>query len=434
VWIFDICAILGGVCVYRKKDSISIRHHIFFGIMLLLVFVSTVLCDIVLGLAGFPSELQRRLANPPNYKEIKKSIGEYEYEFVTNSQGLRYKEIPLKKTNPGEKRIFLIGDSYTEGVGVKQNECFSSLLEEKFRSAGEDVYFINGGLGGTGPVQQMRMLFDVGIKYDPDVVLICVFPNDLYDTTELAEFNPDLELMPEKRTGLDRLVHQIYPRVHTIVTKYKLHKKLTHRTVSRDIIATAREEALLRGISEEEIVAWTKRVPGRFLDAANKKEFNGSILVAGLLRRDFWTASLDIDSPLAKQKMENMKSTLDLTVSKCRDMNIDVRMVLIPCPFMFNRDFHSEENIWVKVGVEIRESWLSETTNLQKELEKWAASRSVPLLDMTETFRKTQASGKTDLNHKSDGHWNAMGHKTATETIGKWLDETNLLDSQVNLD
>lgn len=428
VWVADICAVWAGIYVYRKKDVLTVKHHVFCLITFLLLFGFTVLCDMALGVAGFPSDAQRQFAYPPNDKNIKKSIGEYEYEFVTNSQGLRYKEIPLEKTNPGEKRIFVIGDSYTEGWGVKQNERFSSLLEERYRSAGQDVYFINGGLDGSGPVPQMRLLFNVGVKYNPDAVLICVFPNDVYDTTESKNFKPELVPTQKKMTGFSRLAHQIYPRMHTITIQYKRYKELTHRTVSTDLIGKISEEARLRGISEEEIGAWKKRVPKRFLDAANKGQFNGSLLAAGLLRRDSWTVSLDIDSPLAKEKMANMMTTLDFTVNKCRDMGIDVRMVLIPCPFMFNRTFHSEDNIWSKVGVVIKEKWLSETTNLQKELDQWTSSKSIPFLDLTDTFRKKQPAGKNYLNYEFDGHWNAMGHKVAAEAIWKWLEETNYLN------
>lgn len=428
VWVFEICAILGGVYIYRKRDAILIRHYVFAGIMFLLVFGFTILCDLTLGLMGFPSETEKQFSHPPNYSETRKSIDEFEYEFVTNSQGLRYKEIPLKKTSPSEKRIIVIGDSYTQGFGVEQDKTFVHLLETRYRSSGQDVYLINGGLGGTGPVQQMRMLFNVGIKYNPDAVLICVFPNDVYDTTDSADFVPSIEPVPEKRVGFGRLAHQIYPRVCTIIAQYKRHKELAHRTESKDIVGTVSEEARQKGISEEAIDAWQKRVPERFLDAANKNEFNGSILAAGLLKRDYWTASLDIDSPFAKQKMANMMATLDLTVSKCRDMDIDVRMVFIPCPFMFNEAFHSEDNLWVKVGVEIREAWLSETTNLQKDLGKWTMSKSIPFLDLTETFRRAQAADKNYLNYEFDSHWNAMGHKIAAETIGKWLEETNYLD------
>ena len=55
---------------------------------------------------------------------------EFEYQFRTNSLGFRDKERPLKKPK-NNYRIFVTGDSFTEGNGVDEESRFTNLLEKK---------------------------------------------------------------------------------------------------------------------------------------------------------------------------------------------------------------------------------------------------------------------------------------------------------------
>jgi len=425
VWVAEACMAWMGVCLYRRRNTILIKHYVFSAMILVFFFAFTVLCDHFLALLGFPSELKHQFAHPPNFRETRSSIDEFEYEFVTNSQGLRYKEIPLEKTSPGEKRIFVIGDSYAEGHGVEQGRMFSSLLESSYQSSGRNIYFINGGLSGTGPIQQMGLLFNVGIKYDIDAVLICVYPNDVCNMPSTTNFYPELYLKNKEWQGADRMIHIVYPKIHTMIKKYEARKKSNLNRFCKDIVKAASIEARKKGLSENAISSWARRIPARLVDAANRQNFNASALVNGLLRPDYWSTSLDIDTPSARQRVNNMKATFDFIVNKCRAMHVEVYMIFVPCRFMYDRNFHSEDNISVKVGFIIKQSWLSETTNLQKELKEWAGSRSVAFFDLTDTYRKARSAGQKNLNYRLDGHWNALGHEVAAEAIKKWFDKVN---------
>ncbi len=117
----------------------------------LVVLVLLFVVDQVLGVLGFAAEKSSRSGHRANVSKIVKSI-EVEYEFSTNDLGLRYPPIPLEKS-PGEVRILLLGDSFTEGVGVQASETFGNSLENHYSSkTGTEVRFINAGLAGKGPI------------------------------------------------------------------------------------------------------------------------------------------------------------------------------------------------------------------------------------------------------------------------------------------
>lgn len=74
-------------------------------------------------------------------------------------------------------RILVLGDSFTEGVQVGEHDLFTAVLERNL----PDIEFINAGVGGYGTVQEHLFLASEGLKYNPDLVILMFFENDLSD-------------------------------------------------------------------------------------------------------------------------------------------------------------------------------------------------------------------------------------------------------------
>ena len=127
-------------------------------LIIVTIIVTLFMFELGLSILRFPTELSIQIAHPPNYHETRIHI-EFQYDFKTNSQGLRYREIPLQKPDD-VKRIFIIGDSFTEGYGVEAEDCYTSVLESIFSGNDHSTQFINGGLTGTGPIRYNPYVFD----------------------------------------------------------------------------------------------------------------------------------------------------------------------------------------------------------------------------------------------------------------------------------
>ena len=95
-----------------------------------------------------------------------------------NSKGLRDREYPYLKP-PGTKRILVLGDSYTWGYGVTNEEIYTEVLEEALQQKYPHYEVINGGVSGWGTDQQYLFLVNEGLKYSPDLVIVAHFFNDL---------------------------------------------------------------------------------------------------------------------------------------------------------------------------------------------------------------------------------------------------------------
>jgi len=86
-------------------------------------------------------------------------------------------------TVPGDAsttQIAFLGDSFTFGTSVEQNECFVHLIEKKINSiASNAVVTINMGEPGTDPVQQVAVYKRLREFVHPNVVVHVLYCNDL---------------------------------------------------------------------------------------------------------------------------------------------------------------------------------------------------------------------------------------------------------------
>ena len=73
--------------------------------------------------------------------------------------------------------VAVLGDSYVFGHGVEEKETFSALLREKWPFAAVG----NFGVIGYSTDQELLLLDDVVLPSEPDVVLLCLYRNDILD-------------------------------------------------------------------------------------------------------------------------------------------------------------------------------------------------------------------------------------------------------------
>jgi lysophospholipase L1-like esterase len=74
-------------------------------------------------------------------------------------------------------RIAILGDSYVFGHGVEEDETFAALLRKRWPSAEVG----NFGVIGYSTDQELLLLKDTVLPLDPDLVVLCLYRNDVLD-------------------------------------------------------------------------------------------------------------------------------------------------------------------------------------------------------------------------------------------------------------
>lgn len=369
---------------------------------------------------------------PPFMNENIREHPTVSYTLRTNRLGIRYKDIPLEKENPQEIRVAVIGDSYTEGQGVEEDQTFSALLEKKFQSAGNPVFFINCGISGAGPFEHLRLLKEVALLYHPDKVILAIYANDIDDA--MVSGSDPVVRSPIKEK-IEKVLPQIYPRVRYLYRNvlHNAFRYLQRSATSHRFLTAYEDEFLLDlwslagdlGIERTKFDEWIRSAPrDAFTDPERKWFWNHrfGVLDSKVSYLNDCQDSLDGS---CQKKWLTLRGSLNEFMKECALHHVKPAVLYLPYAPQYDHDYLSPYEYFFEVSDRNR---LYKKTKLEENLETWAEEKNIPFLDLTEDFREASHTSAEPLNLRFDEHWNARGHKVAAGAIGKWLEEIHFLD------
>jgi hypothetical protein len=223
----------------------------------------------------------------------------------TNAMGIRAnREYDLQRV-PGNRRIVLIGDSFTWGEGVKNSETFARLLEERL----DRTEVINLGVHGYGTDQQLLYLRELGLRFRPDIVVLGLFEEDVnrnvlsfrdYAKPRFVPVNGGLELIntpvPEPNTILSRPQELPVSRLGALVAKSL--QSLVERTIFRTPLSESAEMVTTIAILEA---------------ARRESEASGAKFVLMFIPWSNFEDGKPVEEELARWASESGTDYLDLT-------------------------------------------------------------------------------------------------------------------------
>jgi len=137
-------------------------------------------------------------------KNIVKPIPKkYYVSYQINDRHCRGPDYLIPKPS-GTKRIIVLGDSYTFGQGVHQEDTFNHRMEAMFNDSGIDnanYEIINCGACGYDTRQERLFYESFASAYEPDLVIVSMCFND--DISWLEEVNKGYVYIPGK---LDKII------------------------------------------------------------------------------------------------------------------------------------------------------------------------------------------------------------------------------------
>lgn len=136
---------------------------------------------------GFDAELGW-IGNPDSVSYRRFEHGLIRFGF--NSEGFR--DLPHRRNTGGLplKRIALIGDSFTESAQVELHKTFTSRLKDLLNDDPKEYWEVqNFGVSDFGTAQELMVLERFALDYEPDLVILQVFPlNDITNNSLSAAY------------------------------------------------------------------------------------------------------------------------------------------------------------------------------------------------------------------------------------------------------
>lgn len=136
----------------------------------------------------------------------------------TNSQGVRGPDYDQKPPR-GTLRIAVVGDSYTMGQGVEEQDAYPAVVESLLNDRGDGRRYevINLGVAGLAIHHGMRRLKHVGLWYRPHLFVYGFTPNDILGP-DYVETSPEMkraiqETVGRFEDGPSKLLRMVWPRL-----------------------------------------------------------------------------------------------------------------------------------------------------------------------------------------------------------------------------
>lgn len=106
----------------------------------------------------------------PDYQGSMFRKDQYDITFRTNSSGFRNShDISTKK--PGTMRVIFLGDSFTFGWGVSDDEVLTYLFEKGLTARGQNVEVINAAVYGFD-IDEYEIQLGRLLEYKPDIIYL----------------------------------------------------------------------------------------------------------------------------------------------------------------------------------------------------------------------------------------------------------------------
>ncbi|MBU0503319.1 MAG: SGNH/GDSL hydrolase family protein [Candidatus Omnitrophota bacterium] len=128
----------------------------------------------------------------------------HEFKFTSTKNSLGFRDEEFTKIKPkGVYRVFLIGDSFVEGV-VSAEDTLDRMLEKKFGQDGLNWEVYNLGISGSGPSGYFLVAQEFR-NYQPDLIIVSiVVDNDIERTRE-----PGSRSSPEILNRLEGFLYRL---------------------------------------------------------------------------------------------------------------------------------------------------------------------------------------------------------------------------------
>ncbi len=303
-----------------------------------------------------------------------------------NSLGLNDIERRVEK-EPGSRRILVLGDSFMYGQGVERDESLPRRLDLLL----PDVEVINAGIPGYGLEQEYLYFKDRGHRFEPDLVLVGFFMNDVQDPTTMDVVRDEEGLALAYRT-----------RPEVLARARGKEPKGLRGGLSSWIRAHSLFYTFVRARLDN--LRYRLRQPEAPRPSAD-------LGVEGLPTA--FGIYLAEPGPEETARWDRAHRTLDALKELAAAHGARLALFSVPAP---NQISEEEFDRWARARNQDSSS-LSRNKPFEMILE-WCRMSGTPCLDLLETLDGRE---RDDLYFRHDLHWNPEGHRLAAEAVRAFL-------------
>lgn len=306
---------------------------------------------------------------------------EFSYLIKSNSKGFRDREFSFEIPS-GKKRIIVLGDSFTFGHGVENDEAYPKVLERQLAARGP-FEVINAGIPANSLSDYIRLVKELSGSYRADIVMMGLHGGDISESIDE-----------------ERKAHSGASKPGTATADVKEQPK-----VVRHFFIELKDYLRYRMLSYGFIVDKIKR----------NKKLSGIALKLKIINTCDTTCALN-DEFSDPASLSFLSNSLDEYVRIARGQGMVSVLFFIPDKwYVAPKRFYSDT-----------EERLGAINNI---LKKMCAEKGIVFLDPG-TALKNYPDASTDLYYDYDYHFNRKGNDVFGKSLYAALAESGLLDNK----
>jgi hypothetical protein len=327
---------------------------------------------------------------------------EYTVEVAINSHGLRDPERD-DPAPPGTLRILALGDSFLEGYTVPLPQTVTQRIERSLRGAGFKVDVLNAGTAAYSSDQEYLFYQSEGVRYDPRVVLVFFYYNDVVYNDRQDYFGLPKPVFEQRPDGLH------------------LHRYPVREPPPRRAAASEDETAP----SGSALYAWVR----------DRLWYRAPRMYDALARFGLWAPLPRLAQRLElrvyqKARIPEIEDAWGKTAAILGALSRETasrgqHLLVVYVPSRMEVDDRSWELSQSLYGMDPA-GW--DRGLVAARLDRVGREQDFPVLDLTDALRRADRGwhGRTYFTY--DGHWTGRGHETAAREIETVLRAKHWLD------
>lgn len=321
------------------------------------------------------------------------AVGEARQWIEHNSIGVRDVEHAIPKPS-GTHRVLVVGDSYVAAYEVEREQAFPAVTEERLRAcpalAGRAVEVVNLSKRGYGTAEELLAFRQLGVRHAPDQVVLAFFPgNDFRNNSAKLKASG----RPYFRLEGDRLV---------------LDESYAEDPAYQRWIGWPGDVwyGLVRHVRLVQVARHLRRQLKALADSQGAGGLDEAIHLEppDEAWREAWALSLRLVRQFRDEAEAAGARFLWFTIST---------------PAQVHPDPAARAAVAARLGA-------PDVDHPQRRFEAYAAAHGIAWLSSVEALRRA-AESRGECVHgfpgpwPCEGHWNALGHRVAGETLAEAL-------------
>jgi lysophospholipase L1-like esterase len=323
-----------------------------------------------------------------------------EFSYVARINNLGFRDRDFSRGKAAGRRAIVLGDSFTYGWGVNNDDPWPKVLERSLRN----VEIANLGAPGGYPRSYADLAEKAIPLLRPDLVIVAVVQSD------------DLNQSAEKAPSHRRVSHWFgdhYPNLLQWIGGSDIKK----------IDVSAQD---LAGIWKKQVTDFTAQMApaerqkfdglaAPIREAFQEGQLNPGLLYYSIRYSSFLLDTCDLEAPATRAEIDEMSAQLARINELAKRWGAEALVVSIPYPPYASG--HSLEAM-KELGFATRPDLL-ESTKPDESIERASRRAGLPFLTVTREFR--QEARRRDLFFRLDGHPNALGHQVYASLLAPLL-------------